>query len=136
MKKTISLFLALVMCLLLVACGDGSEDSIQSETPEANAEIDLDQVRAALAGSSRDIWIWQDGSSATIYNFADDGRVTQGSMLGSAQLPNVEGTYEVTEEGIILTNSSGSSKKVLTYTYENGKLRLFDGGKEFEFSPG
>ena len=70
-----------------------------------------------------------------IYNFSADGRVVQGSMVGNSTLPQVEGAYEVREDGIVLTNEDGSSEKTLTYTYENGTLRLFDGDREFEFSP-
>ena len=143
MKKRISaLCLAILLMLTLAACGqqqtaaagdDGG--NMQQEEQQNNGPADLEAVQDALVGNSGDIWIWNDDTQAVAYNFAADGRVVQGSMLGNNSLPQVEGTYEVTEDGIVLTNEEGTSEKVLTYSYENGTLRLFDGDREFTFSP-
>ncbi len=137
-KKLLALCLALMMAFSLAACSGGQQATAAGDGDQQNAQnngTDLDAVQDALAGNSGDIWIWYDDSQAVIYNFSADGRVVQGSMVGNSTLPQVEGAYEVREDGIVLTNEDGSSEKTLTYTYENGTLRLFDGDREFEFSP-
>ena len=141
MKKRVSvLCLAMLLILTLAACGQqqtaaAGDDGGAAQQEQQSGSADLEAVQDALVGNSGDIWIWNDDTQAVAYNFSADGRVVQGSMLGNNSLPQVEGTYEVTEDGIVLTNAEGTSEKVLTYSYENGTLRLFDGEREFTFSP-
>lgn len=141
MKKRVSaLCLAMLLMLTLAACGQkqttaAGDDGGTAQQEQQNDPADLEAVQDALVGNSGDIWIWNDDTQAVAYNFAADGRVVQGTMMGNNSLPQVEGTYEVTEDGIVLTNEEGTSEKVLTYSYENGTLRLFDGDREFTFSP-
>jgi|GEM_PF-3412412 len=130
MKKLIILCITAVMALPLVACGGGDADtaSVGNATPAAGAadesttRFDMEAVMEAIVG----LWLWNDDSQGVALIFREDGTVTQGSMLGNARTPDVEGTFKLSEFGTFTMTSASGDIKHMSYTLYDGVLRVID----------
>ena len=126
MKKTISLLLALVLCMSLCACGGGGDAGI--ETTEKSYE----EVRAALVGEWGMLY-FDDSAAATVYEFRENGTgnwFRYDLYSTNKKIKDVHSwamTYEITDSQIIChwTSVSGDAKQtIFDYTFENGTLRI------------
>ena len=99
MKKALSIFLALLMCLSLCAC---------SKT----ASIEKD-----LQGE----WIAENNNGG-FYTFTD-GRFSCETIIAGLSLGIKEGNYEITETVITLNYDNGVVGE-LSYIFENGTLSI------------
>ena len=117
MKKAISLFLALVIVLMLTACG--------------NNEQEKKEVNEALQGTWYtvvDNGIF--GQVAYIYTFKN-GECTFDSVIPESMnsIRSTEGTYTVNSKNhtIEIQFNDSTSKSELTYSYDSGNLSLYNG---------
>ena len=104
MKKLTALFLVVVMCLSLCACGDQTK-----------------AIDKKLQGT------WED-SNGVIYIF-EEGRFSCEAKLLGISLGIQEGDYEITDRSIALYFDNGADS-LLEYTYADKELSLH-GMKKF-----
>lgn len=105
MKKLCSILLALLLSLLLVACGN--QNNIQSEL------IGIYEHKGTTA--SRKLTFYKDGTYDSIIRF--------GAELSFLPPDEESGTYEIKGDSIILTDGGGD-KTAFTYTYNSDKGEL------------
>lgn len=99
MKKTLSLFLALVMCLSLCACGDTAA------------------IEKALQGK------WEpENVSGGVYTF-NDGHFSCETVISGLSLGPKEGSYKISGNVIKLIYDNGVDAE-LEFTYKNGTLSI------------
>lgn len=96
MKKVLSLALVLILCLSLFACA--KQPTVEDE----------------LQGS------WKNDGSIWEFN---DGRFSSQISISGVTLDAKEGTYEITDDAIILKYDNGVESE-LEYTFEDGTLSL------------
>ena len=107
MKKISVLLLAGLMCLTLCACGG----------------FDAEEIDDALQGR----WSYSWYASAigkqclSVYEF-DDGEVKQVTVRGGVEGDVQEGTYEISEDKIIVTFDGYDEE--FEYTFEDGDITL------------
>ena len=108
MKKCLVITICLLLCFVCTACG---------VTSEVEAKLKIDR------------WAYQDSALGTnfiqVYEFYDDGKYMDTLLLESGGSADNHGTYEVTEDAIILVNEDGR-EITWTYVYEDGELKLFN----------
>ena len=116
MKKAISLFLALVIVLMLTACG--------------NNEQEKKEVNEALQGTwytAVDVGMF--GQVAYIYTFKN-GECTFDSVSMETQTSyrSTEGTYTVDSKNhTIEVQYNDNISRSIKYAYDSGNLSLYDG---------
>ena len=125
MKRAIAIILALVMVLALTSCS-GSGNTASNKNSSKTSRID--EVKKALIG----FWVVKKGNVLKRYDFYNDGRVAYKGRLGNIQ-HELEGTYTVKENEIEIVNETGNSLS-FSYTYKDGKLRVFEDGIEMLFN--
>ena len=151
MKKTISMLLAFFMVMLLAACGNKGTNTASSETilqtesesetesePESTTSssnhnaLEISQAKKSIVG----LWVVDDDGTYKGYIFREDGTLYYKWQIGGTGLGgDFNGTYKVLDSGIELTNEY-ENVKMLTYSFENGKLKLFDEGLELIYDEG
>ena len=134
MKKTISLLLALIMCLSLCACGDVKESAQAQKIEPTEAEPMLETTEAEeteptmnyaelVPDALQGVWVdtSMDGTLA-LYSYQDNQITYTLINCGVGASTALSGTYTVEEEKISynFSNSTGYSN----FTYENGTLTL------------
>ena len=134
MKKTISLLLALIMCLSLCACGDVKESAQAQKIEPTEAEPILETTEAEeteptmnyaelVPDALQGVWVDTsiDGTLA-LYSYQDNQITYTLINCGVGAATALSGTYTVEEEKISynFSNSTGYSN----FTYENGTLTL------------
>ncbi len=114
--------LGLVFCVslfLLCACGNGSGASSSDVSKKTYDEVD-----AALQDGN---WVTM-SPSYTISNTFNDGKYTTTFYVNGKLTDITTGTYTITDDTIILSESA--DENILKYTYQDGVLKLTLDGKE------
>ena len=148
MKKTVSLILALVLCLSLCACSGTTDSpasdesdatSASTEVTDASEEIEEEdtyaEVEAALLGQWG-LCIISDHPSTDVYEFREDGKGTWLSYTQNSYNYEIEEgfswkiTYEITEDKILYQYPSVSTGELkdgeFSYTFDGETLRLYE----------
>lgn len=125
MKKAISLFLALVMCLSLCACGGGNDTPETIEVPTETTTQNNGLTEEQVIGT----WEWRTfGEQGPINGVTHmelyeggTGKGTNSSMTGGSYYPI---TWEIKGDVI---NISASNAPTIGLKLEDGKLVAVDG---------
>ena len=116
MKKAISLFLALVIVLMLTACGNNEQE--KKEVNEALQGTWYTTVDVGILGQVAYIYTFKNGECT----FASISLETQSTVRST------EGTYTIdSKKHTIEVQYNDDNSKSIKYAYDSGNLALYDG---------
>ncbi len=111
MKKLVALSLVCILVLSLCACSGAQKE----------------EIKAKLTGP----WGYTtDDDMYIFFIFSYTGTVEFVASYGDIILNNWVYEYEINEKEIIITNNSGETERIISYTYSGGKLSLVDKYKD------
>ncbi len=133
MKKVISLFLALVLCLSLCACNHNNDVDLPSTDNQLAtfypSEDATETTKKDIEAPNMLLGTWYDHEDDAILSFSDDGsglltefdyvgRDSDGQLYGVGEYEQYEFTYYIPREGEIVMSSADSPDYVKTYPYQ------------------
>ena len=126
MKKTISLLLALALCLGLCACNATNTERTDSYE-DVKRELIGTWKTTIKGGGDSGAFDPEIFSTSIVFRFKSNGSFTAHSRLihktvGTVDSKNFSGTYTIQDGAIALSSTDGDE---LHYTYQNGTLSVY-----------
>ena len=121
MKRILAMILALVLCLGLCACG-GSEEVVTKPSKE---DIKDAIIHDTWVASLEEDGIVEEYTVKFLNNYeAKETSYYYYTDSGFSLSHTREGTYEITDDQIIISDSKNKVDIFIDYTYENGEISM------------